>query len=69
MQQRQHAPMTDHDHAERVKRLASALNAAVRGAAGAGLQVEVGIVSVHTNGLTHEAPQLDARVVRQVEVG
>lgn len=64
----QMAPPSEQELAARVKRWGSAFNAAVREAAAAGLSVEVGIVSVHTNGVSGEAPQVDARVAREVEV-
>jgi hypothetical protein len=68
MQQSQRAPIGDHEHAERVRRWVSAANHAIRDANAAGLKVEVAIVSVHTSGIAHEAPQLDARVAREIEV-
>lgn len=63
----QHASK-DRDRAQRIQGLTVALNSAIRDAAESGLAVEIGFMSVHTVGQALEAPQLAARVAREVEV-
>jgi hypothetical protein len=65
----QHIPDSDHEHAERIKRLTGALNRALRDAAQTGLGSDVAIMSVETIGHAVKVPQLIARVAREVEVG